>query len=275
MFQMGDKYFPGSLIHPSSFQCASFPLIISGAIGPFRIEGTHMIPLNDRQTVMGSGLGRALLMLVPSSSAHRKVAGILAIAIVTFLVALVLARQAAARAGPRLESSPDQQSAMPAELAAHVAPIERRLRGFRDRLVALANPLIDTLRRNEALGVEPLNQEIAVQNARSQHANAELTRQIAEIAVVEYQEGTFKKDQAVAVGELKLAESDLERAKEGITKANERLAKIKQVSRGTTTDLANEYIVRGSRRRCRAPGAQSSLCDRARQVEIEGARGIH
>ena len=179
---------------------------------------------------------------MPSSSAHRKVAGILAIAIVTFLVALVLARQAAARAGPRLESSPDQQSAMPAELAAHVTSIERRLRGSRARLVALANPLIDALRRNEALGAEPLNQEIAVQNARAKHATAELAREIAEIAVVEYEQGIFKKDQAVAVGELKLAESDLERAKEGITNAKERLARIKNVSRGTSTDLANEYL---------------------------------
>ena len=46
--------------------------------------------------------------------------------------------------------------------------------------------------------------------------NATLTREVAEIAVVEYEEGIFKQEFATVEGEIKLAESDLSRAEDRV-----------------------------------------------------------
>jgi HlyD family secretion protein len=56
------------------------------------------------------------------------------------------------------------------------------------------------------------NQKIATQGAEASFQNAKLTREVAEIAVKEYEEGIFLQDKATAEGEIKLAESDLARA---------------------------------------------------------------
>ena len=49
---------------------------------------------------------------------------------------------------------------------------------------------------------------------RPTYENAKLTREVAEIAVIEYVEGIFKQDQATVEGEIKLAESDLSRSED-------------------------------------------------------------
>ena len=60
------------------------------------------------------------------------------------------------------------------------------------------------------------NQEITTKSAKANYANATLTREVAEIAVVEYKEGIFKQDLATVEGEIKLAESDLSRAEDRV-----------------------------------------------------------
>jgi len=59
-----------------------------------------------------------------------------------------------------------------------------------------------------------VNQKITTESAKANYGNATLTREVAEIAVVEYVEGIFIQDQATAEGEIKLAESDLSRAED-------------------------------------------------------------
>lgn len=54
---------------------------------------------------------------------------------------------------------------------------------------------------------------IAVQSAAADYENAKLTREVAEIAVVEYTEGILKHDRDTLKVELTLAESDLQRAR--------------------------------------------------------------
>jgi multidrug efflux pump subunit AcrA (membrane-fusion protein) len=58
------------------------------------------------------------------------------------------------------------------------------------------------------------NQQITTKSAAANYENAKLTREVAEIAVVEYEEGIFKQDLATAEGEIKLAESDLSRSED-------------------------------------------------------------
>jgi HlyD family secretion protein len=59
-----------------------------------------------------------------------------------------------------------------------------------------------------------VNQKITTKSAEANHENAKLTREVAEIAVVEYTEGIFKQDLATVEGEIKLAESDLSRSED-------------------------------------------------------------
>src|SRR5271166_266241 len=67
---------------------------------------------------------------------------------------------------------------------------------------------LDSASLNDSL----TNQKIATQGAEASFQNAKLTREVAEIAVKEYEEGIFLQDKATAEGEFKLAESDLARA---------------------------------------------------------------
>jgi len=63
-----------------------------------------------------------------------------------------------------------------------------------------------------ALKDQLINQRITTESAKANYANATLTREVAEIAVIEYVEGIFVQDSATVKGEIKLAESDLSRA---------------------------------------------------------------
>lgn len=55
-------------------------------------------------------------------------------------------------------------------------------------------------------------QQIAARRAEAEYNNARLAREIAEIALLEYEEGILAQDIATVDGEIKLAESDLSRA---------------------------------------------------------------
>ena len=57
------------------------------------------------------------------------------------------------------------------------------------------------------------NQKIATQGAEATYQNARLARENAEIAVKEYQEGTYLLEKSTILGEIKLAESALQKAK--------------------------------------------------------------
>jgi hypothetical protein len=201
-----------------------------------------VIRLRESHEVTGFERRRAAGAAGPWRTGMRKLAGVLAIAIVTISAGLLLARRATALDGAPIQDGPGEEATIPAELAPLVIPIERRLRGCRERLVGLAGIVVENRSRLDRLRDEQGNQAITVENCKTNLGNATLAREVAEIAVVEYKEGIFKQDKATAEGEHKRASSDLDRAEEHVTKANERLAKIKEVSKGTTTDLANEYL---------------------------------
>jgi HlyD family secretion protein len=65
-----------------------------------------------------------------------------------------------------------------------------------------------------SLNDQLVNQQITTKSAEANHENAKLTREVAEIAVVEYVEGIFVQDFATVEGEIKLAESDLSRSED-------------------------------------------------------------
>jgi hypothetical protein len=84
------------------------------------------------------------------------------------------------------------------------------------------------------------DQQVRWRSAVSQYENAKLTREVAEIAVIEYEHGIFAQDKGVAVGTLATARSFWERAKDRIREAQERLDRLKKVSTGSTADISIE-----------------------------------
>lgn len=69
------------------------------------------------------------------------------------------------------------------------------------------------------------NQVIATKGAEAAYKNAELTRQVAEIAVTEYTEGIYKQEFETVQGEIALAESDLKRAEDRVDWSDRMLEK--------------------------------------------------
>jgi hypothetical protein len=108
-------------------------------------------------------------------------------------------------------------------------------------MIELANRLLGRQDPGTDLQNQFMNQQISTESAKANLSNAELERQIAEIAVLEYEEGISVQERATAEGELKLAESDLTRAQDSIVIAKDQLARIKRASKGSSADLANEF----------------------------------
>ncbi len=64
------------------------------------------------------------------------------------------------------------------------------------------------------------NQKIATLGAEAAYQNAKLTREVAEIAVIEYVEGVYKQDLETAKGEIALADSERKRAEDRLAWSN-------------------------------------------------------
>ncbi len=59
-----------------------------------------------------------------------------------------------------------------------------------------------------------INQKITTRAAEANYQNAKLARELAELAVKEYKEGTYTLEKATILGEIKLAESAIQKAKD-------------------------------------------------------------
>jgi hypothetical protein len=98
-------------------------------------------------------------------------------------------------------------------LAARAAAIDDRPDDAdRAAIVALGKEIGARLDASELARVARDQAEVAALRARADLDNAEKTRMVAEISVKEYLEGSYPQDVQTAVGEIKLAESDLLKA---------------------------------------------------------------
>jgi hypothetical protein len=146
------------------------------------------------------------------------------------------------RAGDAARSGQEDIVFVPTPQAQLAAEIRRFLRPLHDQMAALASSLLSRADSPDQLRTQLLPQEITIKTAEAKYEDAKLSRELAELAISEYQEGIFVQDRAAAEGEVKLAQSDLERARQGIEEAKERLARIRQASRGSAGDLSLEYM---------------------------------
>jgi multidrug resistance efflux pump len=85
-----------------------------------------------------------------------------------------------------------------------------------------------------ALKARRAEQAIATRAAEARYQNARLTREVAEIGVVEYIEGVFQQETATAKGEIALGESNLKRAEDRVEWA-EKMAEKRFLSEAQLT----------------------------------------
>ena len=118
-----------------------------------------------------------------------------------------------------------------------------RLKKLQEEVLGLGTQVLAALESSnrQAISDAIINLQITVKSAEATFENFKLTREIAEIGVVEYTEGIFKQDEAMLAGEVKLAEADAANAGEMTEFSRAQLAKIKQASRGTAEDLSLEF----------------------------------
>ena len=87
-------------------------------------------------------------------------------------------------------------------------------------------------------------QQLVTRRAEANYRQARLTREVAEIAVVEYEEGIFMQDLATINGEIALARSDRQRAEDRLDWAQRMFLKV-YVSKATL--VSNEMNLKKAR----------------------------
>jgi uncharacterized protein YigA (DUF484 family) len=167
--------------------------------------------------------------------------GITVVITVALIVALASPQSQPAFAGSEPQNGSKVQAPDPANHSALTAKIRWTLKNQHDRMINLANQPPGSPRTLDKLRDQYLNQSITTESAKANFDNVRLNREVAEIGVTEYAEGIFVQDKAVLEGEAKLAESDLNRARDSIDVIKDRLAQIKKASKGSTSDLSHEF----------------------------------
>ncbi len=170
----------------------------------------------------------------------RAILGVLATTMV--LVAAVTWGSDGAPIRGETDQGPGQSDSLkPAPAASQsdfLAESHRKLKTLHERMIELANRPSGARVEPGTLADQLLNQQITTETARSAHRNATLTREVAEIAVMEYTEGVFRQDEATLKGELGLAQSNVNIQTTGIDVAKERLANALRASNGSAIDLS-------------------------------------
>ncbi len=132
-------------------------------------------------------------------------------------------------------------TAIVANPASFVIENRKTMANLEGEFIGLGSRVLAIVEARKPKQVNAVDQQITIESAEMKFENAKLARELAEIAIIEYEEGIFKQDEAVALGVIKLEEAEVRRAADMIEQAKSRLAQIKQVSRGSAADLANEY----------------------------------
>ncbi len=173
-----------------------------------------------------------------------------------------------ARAGTVAQASSKNQVTATADSTVPLAESREQFRRLQTQLFELGAQVLGRAAPPNQISDAIINQQITVKSAEANYENAKLTREVAEIAVVEYTEGIYKQDLATLQGELKVAELGPPRAEDWVEAIKDRLAKTRQASIGSAPELAYEYglektiaeiELRVPRRRLELANAQAKL----------------
>jgi hypothetical protein len=175
------------------------------------------------------------------------------------------------RAGARAQTGPKDLAAATDDSSGPVAASRASLNKLQDDILDLGTLLLGRLEPANRPD-NAINQSITAKSAEANFENFKLTREVAEIAIVEYEEGIFKQDQSTLEGEVKLAETEAARSANWIEIAQLRLAMIRQASKGTAEDLALEFLYEDDITRQRLHEARSRLALEQAQFKLDVLR---
>jgi len=145
-----------------------------------------------------------------------------------------------------LRSRQTVQPVPSASLADFVAEMHRILKTQRERLIQIATGVFPAPSGTSALSNQLVDQRVTTMGANAAYKDAKLSREIAEIAILEYSDGIFVQDGAVAEGELMLARSEVSRKRAAPDELINQLARIERASKGSARELAVEFGLRDS-----------------------------
>jgi hypothetical protein len=175
------------------------------------------------------------------NSKFRRVAGTVVVAAVVLALGVVSVPSSLVRAADGPQADATDKGGVASAPSSFVAETRKTLKTLQGEIAVLGTQALGRPGAANRPEDDAVNQRITIESAKANYQNAQLTREVAEITILEYEEGIFKQDQATVEGELKRAESELSGAPEAIQLAKEKLALIKQLSKGSAEDLANEF----------------------------------
>jgi hypothetical protein len=188
------------------------------------------------------------------------------VAVLVLALALISAPPNAVRADDPPQSGANLQVPDAANQSAFAAGIRRTFQNQYNRMIKLANELIenpDSPRTREdptqalpgrrvSRRVDDLDQlgnledQLAIQKTRLEAAKAnllrsQLSRELAELALTEYEQATFVQEKAALDEEIRIFKDELEKARAHVPVAKDQLARIMLTSQRSSSDLANEF----------------------------------
>ena len=106
--------------------------------------------------------------------------------------------------------------------------------------------LLLALAFNSTVAQAIVDDQVEIQNTKIESAKAtlqvaHLKRELAALALKEYEQGFLVQEKATLEAELRIARDELKMAQEHVPEAHDRSAQIKQASKGSTYDLVNEF----------------------------------
>jgi hypothetical protein len=110
-----------------------------------------------------------------------------------------------------------------------------------DRMIEIANRLFQNENDPSQLEDQLASRKSLVEAAKARFDNARLAREIADLKVKEFTEGTFVQDLALAELEIKLAQEEVATAREETKRAEDELARIKKASTGSAGEISLEF----------------------------------
>ena len=155
-------------------------------------------------------------------------------------LAFLSAPPPAVRAGDGPRPGAKAQASGPDDQPDFVAQIKRTLKRQHDRMIDLASQLIESADGPEDLEAQLPAQSIKIESAKASLESAVLRRELAEIALKEYEEAISAQEKSDLETELELARGDLASAGPQIQLAQDRFAQLQKTRTGSTADVIEE-----------------------------------
>jgi hypothetical protein len=177
----------------------------------------------------------------PARVGCRPLASVFCSAFAVVAAGLASAMAEAPQAGNEPADKPRGQVTAPSRSLVFAVEQTIELKKLHDAIVALAAEALPDLESSSPSEDDPDSQRARIRAAEADLERATLLRELAELALREYQDAISVHERADAEAAVKDARVEQKRAREKIEDRKEQLKKLKKASLGTAQDLAQEF----------------------------------